>query len=38
VLIFKPSTSAHHELEAEQIAKANEMMATESQMDWDFGL
>jgi hypothetical protein len=26
------------ELEAEQIAKANEMTATESQMDWDWGL
>jgi len=26
------------ELEAEHIAKANEMTATESQIDWDFGL
>jgi len=25
-------------LEAEHIAKANEMTATESQLDWDFGL
>jgi hypothetical protein len=25
-------------LEAEQIAKVNQMMATESQVDWDFGL